>query len=199
MPVPPDWPDDELDVDREIRIEKMRRELNEIAGGEMISGSIGPVPSEMEEIFLERVLAYERAEHDTDFNRLVERGVSLPPPTELDDTSLGAKLAEVIRGLAELHCFLESTDHLSDRELYDWLWRSGLRDESEDLSAIPNGAWHTSPIGGCSEEDIAIWLKYYATKEDRRDWHRNFPSDPMPAHEPLPFDRDRHLPKRPVF
>src|SRR5436309_15168148 len=101
MPVPPDWPDDEPDVDREIHIEKMKRELDEIAGDKMMSGSFGPVPSELEEMFLEQVLAYERAEFDTNFNRLVERGVAMPPAVELDDASLSAKLAEVIRQLTE--------------------------------------------------------------------------------------------------
>jgi hypothetical protein len=199
MPVPPDWPDDEADVDREIHIEKMKRELDEIAGGKMISGSFGPVPSELEEMFLEQVLAYERAEFDTNFNRLVERGVAMPPAVELDDASLSAELAEVIRELAEMHCFLESTDHLSDRELYEWLWSDGLREETADMSAMPDGAWHTSPIGAGSEEDMAIWLKYYANEEDRQRWHRDFPNDPMPEQESLPFDRDRHLPKRPIF
>ncbi len=47
-------PDDEADVDREIRIEKMKRELDEIAGGKMFSGNLGAaVPLKMEEAFLE--------------------------------------------------------------------------------------------------------------------------------------------------
>ena len=199
MPVPPDRPDDEFDVDREIRIEKMKRDLDEIGGGKMVSGSFGAVPSEMEEAFLEQVLAYERAEFDTDFNRLIHRGVALPPAAELDDASLSAKLEEVIRELVKLRCFLEDTDHLSDRELYEWLWSDGLREETADMSAMPDGAWHTSPIGGCSEEDMAIWLKYYANEKDRRRWHRDFPDDPRPEHESLPVDRDRHLPKGSTF
>jgi hypothetical protein len=199
MPVPPDRPDDEADVDRKIRIERMKRELDEIAGGKMLSGSFGPVSPEIEETFLEQVLAYEQAECDTNFNRLVQRGVALPPAAELDDAALSVKLSEVICKLGELRCFLNDTDHLSDLELYDWLWSSGLRDDSPDISAMPNGAWHTSPIGGCSEEDTQIWLKYYAGEEGRQRWHLDFPDDPMPAHEPLPFDRDRLLPTRSIF
>lgn len=42
----------EGDVDREIRIERMKRELEELAGGPMISGSLGEVPPELEELFL---------------------------------------------------------------------------------------------------------------------------------------------------
>ena len=47
--------------------------------------------------------------------------------------------------------------------------------------------------------DTAIWLKYYADDKDRLRWHHDFPDDPIPAHEPLPFDRDRHLPGRSLF
>ena len=190
----PPPPDDDSDVDREIRIEKMKRELEEISDGQMFSGSLEPLPLQMEEAFLEQVLAYERAEFDTNFNRLVQRGVALPPPAELDDTTLCEKLAEVIRELGELRCFLYDTDHLSDHELYDWLWSTGLREESADMLTMP-GAWHTSPIGAGSEEDTQIWLQYYASEEDRERWHCDWSDDPMPAHEPLPFDRDRHLPK----
>lgn len=195
----PHPPDDEADVDRDIHIEKMKRELEEIAGGNMLNGSLGPVPLPMEEAFLEQVLAYERAEFDTHFNRLVRRGVVMPPAAELDDPALSATLAEVVRELGELHCFLHDTDHLSDCELYDWLLTSGLRDESPDISGMPGGAWHTSPIGAGSAEDTAIWLKYYASAEDRRRRQADFPDDPMPAHESLPFDRDRHLPRRAAF
>ncbi len=195
----PHPPDDEADVDREIRIEKMKRDLEEIVGGNMFSGSLGPVPLPLEEAFLERVLAYERAEFDTPFNRLVRRGVVMPPAAELDDAALSAKLAEVVRELAELHCFLQDTNHLNDRELYDWLLTSGLREESPDNSGMPGAAWHTSPIGAGGVEDTPIWLKYYASEEARRRWQLDFPDDPMPAHESPPFDRDRHLPRRPAF
>jgi hypothetical protein len=188
--------DDEADIDREIRIEKMKRELDEISGGKMITGGFGPVPLKMEEAFLKQTLAYERAEFDTNFNRLVQRGVALPPAAELDDAALSAKLAEVIRELGEMRCFLHDTDHLSDRELYQWLWTSGLREDSPDTSEVPGAAWHTSPIGAGSSEDTAIWLKHYANEEDRRRWHHDFPDEAIPAYEPLPFDRDRHLPRR---
>ena len=195
MPVPPDWPEDDTDIDREIRIEKMKRELDEIADGKMICGGFEQLPLEIEEKFLEQVLAFERAETDTNFNRLERRGVVMPPAAELDDASLREKLAEIIVELATLRSFIEDTDHLSDRELYEWLWRDGLRSPTEDMSSIPEGAWHTSPIGSGSEEDIAIWLKYYADEEERRRWHHDFPNDTIPEHESLPYDRDRHLPR----
>jgi hypothetical protein len=195
----PPSPGEEAEIDRLIRIEKMKRELDQIAEGKMISGGFGPIASKMEEAFLEQVLAFERASFDTDFNRLVRRGVPMIPPAELDDAALSAKLWEVIRELAEVRCFLYDTDHLNDHELYDWLWSSGLREETPDRSGMLDGAWHTSPIGASTAEDTAIWLKYYANKEESQRWHRDFPDDSIPEHAALPFDRDRHLPKRPPY
>ena len=186
--------EDESDVDREIRIEKMKRELEELSGGSFISGSFGEVSPELDEIFLDRVCAFENAEYDTNFNRLVERGVEMVPPAELDDTNLAAKLREVLCGLAAIRCFLHDTDHLSDRELYTWLWTDGLREETPDLSRL-GGAWHTSPIGSCTDEDTAIFLKYYASKTERRRWKKDFPNDVLPPRCALPYDRDRTLPR----
>jgi hypothetical protein len=187
-------PEDEVDVDREIRIEKMKRELDDLADGSMISGGFGEVPPELEEAFLTRVCEFEKAPWDTNFNRLVQRGVEIIPPAELDETSLCAKLHDVLRALAEVSCFLENTDQLSDRELYTWLWAEGLREETPDLSQL-GGAWHVSPIGGCDDEDIAIFLKYYANEKERRRWQEEFPNDPLPPRCLLSYDRDRNLPR----
>ncbi|MFZ1219019.1 MAG: hypothetical protein WAO00_06980 [Chthoniobacterales bacterium] len=174
----------------------MKEELYRIANGKMLSGGFGPISSKIEEAFLEQVLAFERAPFDTNFNRLIQRGVVMIPPVELDDVALSAKLWEVIRELAQMRCFLYDTDHLNDRELYDWLWNSGLREETPDHSGIPDGAWNSSPIGGATLEDTTIQLKYYADEEERQQWRLDFPDDPMPEHAALPFNRDRHLPKR---
>jgi len=172
----------------------MKRELEELSGGSFVSGSFGEVSPELDEIFLERVCAFENAEYDTNFNRLVERGVEMVPPAKLDDTNLAAKLREVLCGLAAIRCFLHDTDHLSDRELYTWLWTDGLREETPDLSRL-GGAWHTSPIGSCTDEDTAIFLKYYASKTERRRWKKDFPNDVLRPRCALPYDRDRTLPR----
>jgi hypothetical protein len=195
----PPGADDETDIDREIRIGRMKWQIEEIAEGEIFSGIIAPISPQVEEAFLEHILAYEQAELDTDFNRLLRRGVVMPPAAELDDKTLRAKLWEIINELAEMRCFLHDTNHLSDRALYDWLWSSGLREETPSTEGIPDSAWHTSPIGGGDDGDTAIWLKYYATEEERHEWHANYPLDPLPAREAVPFDRDKGLPNRRGF
>lgn len=184
----------EADFDREIRIEKMKGELDDLAGGSMISGGVGEVSPVIEEAFLVRACEFERAPLDTSFNRLIQRGVELAPPAELDDESLPVKLQQIVSALAEIRCFLEQTDHLSDRELYEWLWCDGLREETPDPMRL-GGAWHTSPIGSCNDEDTEIFLKYYASDEERQRWKEEFLIDSLPATCPLPYDRDRNLPR----
>ena len=187
-------PDDEANVDREIRIEKMKRELDDLTGGSMISGDFGEVSPSLEEAFLTLACEYEKALYDTNFNRVVHGGIEMVRPSELNDTSLVAKLREVLCALAKIRCFVENTDHLSNRELYTWLWSDGLREETPDLSQL-GGAWHVSPIGGGTDEDVAIFLKYYASEKERRRWKADFPNDPLPPHSGLPHHRDRSLPR----
>jgi hypothetical protein len=116
-------------------------------------------------------------------------GISIPDEHELDDDALHGKLWEIINAMAALGMFLDSTDHLSDRELYRYLVTDALCEET----ILGSGHWHISPIGGGSEEDNEIYLRYYADDEDRKDWQRDFEGT-IPAKEKLPFDRDRLLP-----
>jgi hypothetical protein len=51
-------------------------------------------------------------------------------------------------------------------------------------------------LGSGSEEDNQVYLKHYADDASRRHWQEDFPNDLIPAHEALPYDRDRLLPKQ---
>jgi len=112
----------------------------------------------------------------------------------MDDATLSAKLWEMLARLGDLHVLIESTDHLSDRELYTYLWSDALRQETPDLPFDEASHWHIDLVSSGSEEDTHAWLKYYADEETRRRWLRDFPDDVIPAHEDPPFDRDRHMP-----
>ena len=187
--------DEEKAINREKRIEGLKREAEELAGGEMTAGQIEDTPPEVEEGFWQHVVNYEKAPWTTNFKQLEEAGIELPAPETLNDEQITKKLWEVIRGLALLRVFLDNTDHLSDRELYTDLWRDMLREEVKALPPDPDGAWHLSPLGGCSEEDIELDMKYYADEEYRRRWLEDFPDFVMPEHEDPPYDRDRLLPQ----
>ena len=150
---------------------------------------------EMRAQFWVSVAAYEQAPTTTHFQMLEESGLALPAPESVDDGRLTIKLWEVIEGLARLRIFLSQTDHLSDRELYELLWRDVLRETIKDLPLTASSAWHIDLAGSGSAEDTKLYLKYYADEDLRRQWAADFPDDLMPAREEPPFDRDRYLPQ----
>jgi hypothetical protein len=124
---------------------------------------------------------------------LRNNGISIPEERDLDDDSLHARLWEIINAMAAVGMFVESTDHMSDRALYRYLVTDALREETILPMPGSGGGWHISPIGGCSEEDNEIYLRYYADDETRTYWQRDF-GKTLPTKEKPPFDRDRLLP-----
>jgi hypothetical protein len=199
MPTPPDSTGDPLgleNVDREIRIEKLRREIDEVAGGEMVSGKMAECDPKIEEAFLENVLALETHGFVCPFDTLIKDGFDLPPPEKLDDAALTVKLWELIAELGKRRLFLYCTNHLSDRELYTWLVTDALREELMGFG-LPFGNCHLDVLGGCSEEDIILSMRYYSDDQERAQWLKDFPDFAMPPREKPPYDRDRHLPASP--
>ncbi len=190
-------PDDPLGLERvqhEIRIEKLRQDIKEVTGEELLLGKAEDCEPEVEEAFLEQVLALETHGFVCPFDILARDGFSLPPPEELDDAALTKTLRELIEELARRRLFLERTSHLSDRELYSWLWKDALREELMGFG-LPFGNCHLDVLGGCSEEDIITDMRYYADDERRASFLAEFPDFPMPPLEKPPFDRDQYLPK----
>lgn len=188
---------DELEASRQARIKGLKREIAAVAGEGVISMGISETPSGIEEQFLEYVLAFEQAEQTQLFDTLVNGGLDLPAPDDLDDAALSKKLWQAIQALSLLRTFLENTDHLSDRELYETLWHDALREESfMQPPTSQDYACHFDILGGCSAADMVIYLKYYASEQERKDWVRDYPQDDLPSQEVLPYDRDCLLPTR---
>ena len=186
---------DEDETERAKRIAALKRQAEELVGGKMVEGEMEETPPEVAEGFWQQVVAYEKAPWTTNFKQLEEAGMELPAPETLNDEQLTKKLWEVIHGLALLRVFLDDTDHLSDRELYTELWSDMLREEVKAMPPDPDGAYHLSPLGGCSEEDIQLQMKYYADDEWRQRFQEEFPDFVMPEHEDPPYNRDRLLPQ----
>ena len=189
--------DDRLDIDQQIRINELRETAREVAGGEMTTWESPDMPPELAETFWGNVLAYESAEETCHFNQLEEAGLELPAPDALDEAALTVKLWEVIHGLAKLNVYLSQTDHLNDRELYEHLWHDSLREITMDLP--PDSGWtcHLDILGGCSTEDMQLYMKYYADDEYREQTRQDYPDEPIPDHVDPPYDRDSKLPQAP--
>lgn len=181
-------------VDRAIRIEKLRHQIEEVTGTEFTSSTANDVDPKLQEAFLENVLAVEEHGFVRPLDVLLKSGVTLPPAAELDDAALRTKLWELIRELARRRLFLSSTDHLSNRELYTWLLTDALKEELMGFG-LPFGNCHLDVLGSGSDEDIILQMRFYADDAERARWQKSFPDFPMPAKEPRPYDRDRLLPK----
>src|SRR5690349_15447377 len=180
---------------QEERIAKLRAELEKLGGNTM---SIESMPADMEEEFLRHVLEYETAEPISLMNLLENSGMQVPAPDTLDDDTLKVTLKQLIERMAQLGAYVLHTNHLTDRELYDYLYREGLRDEAVLFPENPSYAYMIDLTGSGSDEDNQVYLKYYADEEHRRQWAHDWPDDPLPKHEEPPFDRDRFLPQSPL-
>jgi hypothetical protein len=152
----------------------------------------------MNDDYLERLDAFldDVDEGTIPLELLAERGLAMPPDAELNDEELHERLWQVIRGAAEFGLYLESTDHLSDRELYRYLRDDALLVPTFLMPDDPYSATHVSPIGGFGDDDIVIYLRYYADEATRAEWRRDFPQDELPAKLAPPYDRDSCLPTR---
>lgn len=181
--------------DQEKRIEKLRAQLEEL-GGEVSDNP--ELSADLEEEFLKHILAFETAEPSTLLQWLENAGQDVPPPDGLDDAQLQTKLWEVINRMASLGAYLHHTNHLSDRELYTYLFAEGLREDAVLFPENPGFVHGLDVLGSGSDEDMHLYLKYFADEEYRAQWLADFPDFEMPPHEDPPFDRDQDLPKSPL-
>ena len=186
---------DDDDPTQEERIAKLRAELEKLGGSTI---TLESMPADMEEEFLRHVLEYETAEALTLYDQLKTSGTEVRSPDQLDDATLTRDLTELVQRLATLGVYLIHTNHLSDRELYEYLYHEGLREEAVLFPENPSYAYIIDLTGSGSDEDNVIYLKHYADEQYRNQWAHDWPDDPMPAHENPPFDRDSSLPQSPV-
>ncbi len=182
--------------EQELRIDELKLKVQEVTEGEFSSGYESPdCPPDVKEAFWEHILAYESAPYTTQLKRLEKAGVTMPAAEVLGDDELSVRLWEVLRKLAELQVFLSCTDHLSDRELYEYLRTEGLCEEAPDIFGHAGGGWYLDVLGSGSEEDMYLHMKYYADEEYRQRWAKDWPDFDMPLREKPPYQRDWLLPQ----
>jgi len=124
---------------------------------------------------------------------LMERGFEVVASSSLSDPKLNGKLWELVNALAGIGLYVTSTDHLSDRQLYEYLEREVVDKPALLFPDDPGAAEVCDVIGGFSEEDLEIYWTYYADEESRTITARDLDED-LPPSKPRPFDRDRFLP-----
>jgi hypothetical protein len=183
------------ELNQEERIKRLREEVKKLGGNMTV---LSGMPADLEEEFLSHVIEYETAEPISLFHLLEDAGFQISAPGVLDDQQLAPKLQALIHRLSMLGAYLKHTDHLSDRELYVYLYNDGLREEAVLFPENPSYAYIIDLTGSGSEADNQTYLKYYADEEHRRSWARDWPADPMPEHTAAPYNRDSKLPQ-PLF
>jgi len=176
------------------RIEELKQKIREATGENPIFGKIHECPPELEEAFLEHVLAFETAPERTLFDVLGDLGIELPRPKKLTDRELTAKLWEVIRSLLKQSIVLCNTDHLTDRELYDLLWNDTLRKEFVISSHF---TLHIDMTETGVEDGMPTYLTYYASEAQRQEYLEAYPDFKMPRHVEPPLRRDHLIPDVP--
>lgn len=148
-----------------------------------------PTPKENE--YLESMLAWERAPVEP-ISRWFNPELTLPHPDSLDDERISACLWEVIRQLQGKRIMLDFSDHLPDRELY-WLIFRDILPAREKRVDTPKNYLHWDCASVSS--DPRLWLRYYATDEERQLWQEET-GGVLPPSEPPPFPRE--MPRRPL-
>jgi len=128
---------------------------------------------------------------------LVKEGVSLLPPVEITEETLAPILWELLHNLALRGFYVLHADHLSDAELYNDLWRQGLREPAHLPGRSPRGGWFHDFLGNWGEDDMQLWLRYYANDQERAKHAADCPKAAIPPKQKPPVNRDWRLPKGP--
>ena len=171
------------DSDRQRRIRQLEQEIRALGASFHVDDGVDEHTTES---FLESVLVFERSPMTTLRQQLAASGYNAP-------VNEPSSLWTLLHQLAFIGVFVENTDHLDDRELYHWLARQ--IDEPTRFPEASGFAMHLDIIGGGTAENNEIYLKYYASDDDRKVWRSEFPGKALPARAPAPHDRDRYLPK----
>jgi hypothetical protein len=187
-----DWEELECCTQQE-RIAKLKQRVIELGGSPEFSFEAPDAPPEILEQFWRNVVEFEERELGL-IPSVVLPPLEFPDPKDLTEEELGDLLSKKIEELAERRIFLDQTNHLTDRELYEELCTPEMQELS--TQAVPdNGSVHFDILGGYSDRDIELFLRFYADDDERERWQKEWPEDRIPPKETPPCQRDSTLPK----
>jgi len=179
------------EVDHLLRNAQLRDELEPFSDEAVQTLDMRRVPTPIENEFLASMLAWERAPV-LPISQWFTPELRLPAPETLTDEQVHDLLWRTIHELFEKRIVLDFTDHLSDRQLYRLIYRDILPSPEKKIEDSRNYLhWDCAGAG----DDPEIWLRYYATEEDRMNWLETADA-PLPPSEPPPYPRQ--VPRRPL-
>lgn len=178
------------EVEHLLRNAQLRDELEPFFDESITRLNIQDLPTPLENEYLASMLAWERAPV-VPIAQWFEPELQLPHPDGLDQQALHDILWDTIQKLFDKRIVLDFTDHLSDRQLYCLVYRDILPSPEKKIDSLVHYLhWDCADAGG----DPEVWLRYYASDEDRRNWAEA--GEPLPPPEPPPYPRQ--LPRRPL-
>ncbi len=179
------------EVEHLLRNAELRNELEPYFDESIRSVNVEELPTPVENEFLASMLAWERAPVLPIAEWFVPP-LNLPPPDRLSDEQLREHLWDAIHKLYERRIVLDFTDHLADRELYCLIYRDILPCAEKKIDSLNNYLhWDCADMGG----DPTIWLRYYASEQERLAWADDV-GGPLPPVEDPPHPR--RMPRRPL-
>ncbi len=163
------------EVEELLRNAELRDELEPYYDESISRVNIQKLSLSVENDYLASMLAWEKAPI-LPIYRWFDPELRLPKPSVLSDEDLHAILWDVIWKLHDKRIVLDFTDHLCDRELYCVIYRDILAAREKKIDTGTNYLhWDCSHAGG----DPEVWLRYYATEDERHAWAEQY-------HQPLP-------------
>lgn len=172
------------EVDQLLRNAQLRDELEPFFDESIAMFNNRELPTKVENDFLASMLAWERAPV-LPISQWFDPELSLPHPDSLSAEALHDILWDTIHKLFEQRIVLDFTDHLTDRQLYSLIYRDILPSHEKRIENR-NSFLHWDCAN--TESDPEIWLRYYATPDERSMWAEEQEVE-LPPTECPPFPR----------
>ncbi len=184
------------EVDHLLRNAELRDQIEPYVDESICRVNVRALSTAKENEFLASMLAWERAPVLA-IAEWFDPALNLPRPEEFGsdlegEDALHEVLWDIVYKLFEKRIVLEFTDHLSDRELYQLIYRDILPSQEKKLEGTESYLhWDCADAG----QNPAIYLSYYASDSERDEWETEH-GYPPPPRARAPFLRQ--LPRRPL-
>lgn len=156
------------EVDEMLRNVELRTELEPYLDEAISRVNVQSWTLRSENDFLESMLGWERAPL-LPIYQWFDPPLSLPSAINLSDKELEVVLTETLERLFSKGIVLDFTDHLTDRELYNVIVNEILPLEDKKIED-PTVFHHWNCCNKDDQDQVDIWLAFYASDEEREDW-----------------------------